>query len=73
MDKNKMVRFRMIYDRPRLRGKYRKPIAKKLESIDLSKIIDCQNYFVTPNCYKCKIMSKINKICDYRHWISKII
>lgn len=45
MDKNKMVRFRMIYDRPWLRGKYREPIAdKKLESIDLSKIIDCENY-----------------------------
>jgi len=63
MDKNKMACFRMIYERLRLREE---PInVEKPESIDLSKIINCKNYSISPDHYKCKIMSsKINEVRD---------
>jgi len=49
IDKNKMVCFRMIYDRLRLRGE---PIGvKKPESIDLSKIINCKNFSISTILY----------------------
>lgn len=61
-----MARFQMIYDRPWLRGKYREPIAtKRPESIDLSKIIDCEDHSRSPDRYKYKMNIKCQKLIKY--------